>query len=98
METSRISQWLVVVPEELPSNEREKESERADVVQKRGLPFEVSPLKLVTGVRIVVLEETVKNTLIDCSSLIDGELETEPGLGWHHVTAVKGFKDEIGHI
>ena len=44
-------------------DERERETERVEMKQKRRLHLEVSPLKLVTGVRAVVLEETVINTL-----------------------------------
>lgn len=35
---------------------------------------------------------------IDCSSLVDNKLETEPGPSWPHLTTAKWLKDEIGHI
>lgn len=62
VEAGRTAQWWSW-SKGAPRDEREKETERVEIEQKRWLHLEVSPLKLVTGVRAVVLEETVTNTL-----------------------------------
>lgn len=59
--------------------------------------LDIGPLELVVCARPGSGAGVNRYKYIDCLSLID-KLETGPGTGWHHLTAVKGLVDEIGHI
>lgn len=98
MEQVGSPQWLDVVPKELPMMRgRERDGKReVEMGQKRWPRREVSPAggqwRPGSGIG------RNKDEHIDCSSLIDKELETEPGPSWHHLTTRRRLRDEIEHI